>query len=77
MEITYDQVSEFIGHKFIKSLIEKECGITDKRSTSVNPTPNAISERIHQVLGNLVPTFYITKTYVDKDDPWSGILDTA
>ena len=31
-------------------------------------------ERIHQVLGNLVRAFNIKETYVDKNDPWLGIL---
>ena len=36
---------------------------------------NAVLERTHHVLGNLVQTFNIsTQTYVDKDDPWAGIL---
>ena len=35
---------------------------------------NAILERIHQVIGNLVHTCNITQTYVDKYDPRSGIL---
>ena len=34
MEIMYDQGSEFIGHEFIKSILEKEYGITAKPSTS-------------------------------------------
>ena len=36
-----------------------------------------IMERIHQVLGNLVWTLKITKTYVDEEDPWSGLLDAS
>ena len=59
MEITYDQVSEFIGHEFRKSLVEMEYGITSKGSTSVNPNPNETLERIKQVLVNLVRDFYI------------------
>ena len=35
---------------------------------------NAILERIHQVLGNLVRNFNISETYVDTDDLWSVIL---
>ena len=46
--------------------------ITDKPSTLGNPMSNAIVERIHQVLGNLVYTFN-----VDKNDPWTGILAAA
>ena len=58
-EIAYDQGKEFIGHEFRKSLIETEYGRTAKPSTSGNPMPNAILERIHQVLGNPVHTFNI------------------
>ena len=38
---------------------------------------NAILELIHQVLGNLVRNFNIQQTYVDENDPWTGILATA
>ena len=77
MEITYDQVSEFIGQEFRKSLIEGEYGITAKRSTLGNPNSNTILKQIHQVLGNIVRDFNTTKTYVDKYYPWLGILDAA
>ena len=69
MEIMYGQVSQFIVRDFNKTLIEKGYRITSKPSTSVNLISDAILERIHQVLGNLVRTFIITQTYVDKDDP--------
>ena len=40
--------------------------------------PNAELERIHQVLRNLVRNFNVsTLTYVDKNDPWIGILAAA
>ena len=35
---------------------------------------NAVLERIRHVLGNLVRTFNISKTYIDKNDQWAGIL---
>ena len=39
---------------------------------------NAVLERIHQVIGNLVRTSNIsTQTYVDKNDSWTGILAVA
>ena len=38
---------------------------------------NAILERIHQVLGNLVRNFNVQQTYVDENDPWTGILAAA
>ena len=64
-----------IVNKFRKLLTEIEYGITAKPNTSVNPISNTLLESIHQVLGNLVRTFYIsTQPYVDEDDPWTGIL---
>ena len=65
MEITYDQGSEFIGHKFRKSLIQMEYEITAKPSTLGNLASNAILERIRHVLGNLVWACKITQTYFD------------
>ena len=77
IEITYDQEKGFIGHEFRKSLIEYKYRITAKPSTLVNPMSNKILERIQQVLGNLVRNFNIQQTYVDKNDPWTGILAAA
>ena len=51
--------------------------ITAKQNTFKNPTSNAILERIHLVVGNLVQTCYIKQTYAEEDDPWSGILYAA
>ena len=60
-----------------KSLTETEYGITSKPRTSENRMSNAIVERIHQVLGNLVRPFNIQQSYVDKNYPWTGILADA
>ena len=38
---------------------------------------NAIVERIHQVIRNLVRTYNIQETYVDDSGPWMGILTSA
>ena len=62
----YDQGKEFIGHEFIKSIIETEYGITSKPITSGNPMSNGILEWIHQVIGNLVRTFNIQKPTLTK-----------
>jgi hypothetical protein len=40
-----------------------------------NPQANAIVERAHQTLGNLIRSFQLQdKPYYDPDDPWGGIL---
>ena len=77
MEIAYDQGLEFIGHEFRKYIIETEYRINSKPGTLENPTSNAILKRIHQVLVNIVGTFNIKETYIDKYDPRLGILATA
>ena len=51
--------------------------ITANQSILGNPSSNMIFEQIVQVLRNLVRTFNITETYVDKDDMWLGILEAA
>ena len=52
-------------------------GLLSSQELQVNPISNAILEWIHQVLGNLVQTFNMQQTYVDKNDPWTGILSAA
>ena len=39
-----------------------------------NPQANAILERIHQVIANMVRTFELEDNYLDEDDPWAGII---
>ena len=73
----HDQGSEFIVCEFIRSPIEKYYGIIANPSSSWNPTSNAILERIHSILGNLVWAYNIKHTYIDKDFLWSGILADA
>ena len=55
-------------------MIEQEYGIKTKPASSGNPQANAIIDRIHQVLGNLIRSFTLHNTYVDDADPWMGIL---
>ena len=54
-----------------------EYGIIAKPITLVNTMSNAILERIHHVIGNLVRTCNITHHYIEKDDPWLRILYSA
>ena len=43
-----------------------------------NPQANAIVERAHQMLRNLIRSFELQDNpYLDSDDPWSGILAAA
>ena len=75
--ITYDKGKEFLGHAFKNSLIRDTYGIKAKVATTANPQANAIIERTHQTLANLVRTFELEENYLDVDKPWDGILAAA
>jgi transposase InsO family protein len=50
---TFDRDSEFICKDF-QSMIKKDYGIEGKSITVRNPQANAIVERVHQVIGNII-----------------------
>ena len=75
--ITLDWGSEFIGQDF-RNMCVNDYGIKRKIITTRNPQANAIVERVHQTLGNLIRSFELQDNpYLDTDDPWSGILAAA
>ena len=56
-------------------MIEANYGIKIRRITKRNPQTNAIVERAHQTIGNIIRNFSIaTNDDIDDDDLWSGIL---
>ena len=57
VEIVYYQGGEFLSNEFKSSLIENEYGINTNPNSPGNPNANAIIERIHKVIGNLVHTY--------------------
>ena len=75
-QITFDRGSEFIGQDF-QTMIKNDYGIKDKPITVRNPQANAIVERIHQVIGNIIRTFELENNYLDEEDPWKGILSAT
>jgi len=76
MQVTFDRGSEFIGNDF-KQMLVNDYGIKRKPITVRNPQANAIVERIHQVIANMVRTFELETTYLDGDSPWKGFLSAT
>jgi hypothetical protein len=74
-QIIFDRGSEFMGHEFQEML--NIYGVKKKPITTRNPQANAILERVHQVLGNIIRTFELEDNYLDQDDPWAGIFSAA
>ena len=75
-QVTFDRGSEFIGKDF-RNMIKNDYGIKQKPITVRNPQANAIVERVHQTIGNIIRTFELQENYLDEDDPWSGILSAV
>lgn len=68
--VTFDRGTEFIGIEFQKML--DDYGAKKKPITTRNPQANAIVERVHQTIGNIVRTFELQDNYLDEDDPWKA-----
>ena len=58
-------------------MIQGDYGITAKPITIQNLQANAIVERVHQVIGKMIRTFELQNNYLDKDDPWKGVLSAV
>ena len=70
--ITLDRGSEFMAE--VSQLIRNDYGIKKKPITVRNPQANAIIERVHQTIANIIRTFDLNNTEVEEENPWSGIL---
>jgi hypothetical protein len=75
-QITFDRGSEFIGQDFQK-MIKEDYGVKAKPITVRNPQANAIVERVHQVIGNIIRTFELENNYIDESNPWKAILSAT
>ena len=72
-QVTSDRGSEFKAE--VHALITKNYGITARVITTRNPQANAILERIHQTIGDMIRTFEMyDRTDLDEHDPWTGVL---
>jgi hypothetical protein len=71
--ITLDRGTEFMA-EFAK-MAKEDCGRKLKPVTTRNPQANAIIERVHQTVGNVIRTFNVHA--MDQDDPWTGMLAAA
>ena len=74
-KVITDRGTEFMA-EFIK-LVKEEYGAIKKTITARNPQANAIIERVHQTIGNLIRSFEVHKMDLDEKDPWTGILSAV
>ena len=74
--VTFDGGPEFKAD--FKKVMDKEFNLEVKPTTVRNPQANAILERVHQTIGNMIRTFQVyNRDDLDEEDPWSGILSAV
>jgi hypothetical protein len=66
--ITLDPGTELMA-EFAK-MVKNDHGLKLEPVTTRNPQANAITERVHQTIGNIIRTFNVQS--MDSDDPWTG-----
>eukprot|EP00957_Ditylum_brightwellii_P032947 2498659-Ditylum_brightwellii.AAC.1 len=71
-EVVLDRGTEFMAK--CTEMIQRDYRVAKCPITTQNLQANRIMERIHQTIGNMLRTFGIHSTKLDKEDPWSGIL---
>ena len=73
-EVIMDRGTDFA--KEVKDLLAKEYGIKRKPITTRNPQANAMVERAHKTLHNMIRVHGIKdkRDLPDSADPWGGIL---
>ena len=75
-QVIFDKGKEFLGD--FANMVSNDYGIERKGTTVRNPQSNAIIERIHQTIANIIRTFEMQDDpYLDPDDPWAGILSAT
>ena len=67
-----DRGNEFLAE--VREMISNDYGITVKPITSRNSQANAILERVHQTIGNILCSFKVQNMELDDENPWDGIL---
>ena len=59
------------------TMMKEDYGLKMRPITTRNPQANAILERVHQTIGNIIRTFEVQKHELDSEDPWTGILSAT
>ena len=74
-KIIADRGGEFTG-QFFKDTLQNEYGIELRLITTANPQANAVVERIHQVIGNMIRTMGLEEMYLlpPPSDPFAGVI---
>ena len=75
IEVIFDRGTEFMAE--VKTMLRDEYGIIRKPITTRNPQANAVLERAHQTIGNIIRTFQANNSDLELINPWDGILSAV
>ena len=70
-----DRGKEFMAE--VREMLEDDYGVKVNRITTRNPQANAIIERVHQTIGNMIRTFFVDDVELDENDPFCGLLSAV
>ena len=70
-QIVFDRGKEFMGE--FREMVTKDYHVKAKPITTRNPQANAIVERVHQTMGNMIRTFEIQE-FESMEDGLKGII---
>ena len=74
-EITFDGGPEFKAE--FKKLVEEEYQLKARPSSVRNPQSNAIIERVHGTIGNMIRTIDMSHIDDDDEDPFAGVVSAV
>ena len=58
----------------VHEMLTNDYGCDVNRTTTRNPQANAIVERVHQTIGNMIRTWFVNDPDLDRRDPYAGLL---
>eukprot|EP00980_Cylindrotheca_fusiformis_P020156 scaffold7228_cov54-Cylindrotheca_fusiformis.AAC.2 len=58
----------------VTEMLTEDYGLTINRITTQNPQANAIVERVHQTIGNMIRTWFVDDLALDAKNPFSRLL---
>ena len=75
-KVICDRGREFMAE--VKTMLQEDYGVKVSQITTRNPQANAILERIHQTIGDMIRTFQLpTRADIDTEDPFTGLLSAV
>ena len=70
--VIHDRGTEFMAE--VHDTLENDYGCVINHTTTRNPQANAIVERVHQTIGNMIRTYLVDNPELDTQDPFKGLL---